>query len=232
MISVIIPAFNEERIIKKTIIYLRKELQDHEHEIIVVDDGSTDKTAELSKDQGAKVISLKTNHGKGNAMNQGVFHARGKIILLADADLGETAKCLTLLLDPILSGEVDLTIAKFPKAKIRGGFGLVKGLAKYGLFICTGQRYETPLSGQRVLRKEVWEAIDGFRPGWGMEVGMTIDAYHHGFRIVEIPLKLTHRETGRNLAGFLHRGEQFWDILLTICKAYWQYRIKKGGNRL
>lgn len=231
MISVIIPAFNEVERIETTIISLQRVLADQEWEIIVVDDGSTDGTGELAREQGATVITLKANHGKGGAMNQGIQKASGEIILLVDADLGESVKFITPLLRPVLSGIADLAIAKFPRAKKTGGFGVVKRLASDGLYFCTGQRYQAPLSGQRALRKEVWQAINGFRPGWGLEVGMTIDAYHRGFRIVEIPLELTHRETERNWAGFFHRGEQFWDIFLTLITTFWQYRLKRGGSK-
>jgi hypothetical protein len=51
-----------------------------------------------------------------------------------------------------------------------------------------------------------------FADGWGLEVGMTIDALRAGHTLEEIELPLSHRATGRTPAGFLHRARQFWDI--------------------
>ena len=52
-----------------------------------------------------------------------------------------------------------------------------------------------------------------FADGYGMEIGMTIDAVRAGHRVVEVELDLTHRATGRTLAGFLHRGRQLVDFV-------------------
>ncbi len=230
MISVVIPAYNEAERIESTISTLQHVLLDMNFELIVVDDGSKDETGSIAAKLGAKVIQLPVNRGKGTAMNQGVRSAKGEIILLVDADLGESVAVIKSLLDPVLKDEADLSIAHFSQVRRKGGFGLVKGLSHHGLYLCTGNRYYSPISGQRAMRRQVFESIGGFRPGWGMEVAMTIDAYHRGFRIVEVPIALTHRETGRNWAGFLHRSEQFRDIFTTLIQLYWQYRLQKGGN--
>ncbi len=233
MISVLIPAFNEEERIGLTIqsVYQTLLLQDEEFEIIVIDDGSEDGTGETAKMYGANVVSLPRNLGKGQAMNYGLKEAKGDILLLIDADLEESAKFVKDLLTPIWRDEADMTIGKFPVPKKKGGFGFVKGLARRGLKYFTGENFHAPISGQRALRRQVMDKIIGFQTGWGMEVAMTIDAHYHGFRIVEVPLKMTHRETGRNLAGFKHRGKQFKDIFVTLVNAYKRYRLKKGGNK-
>ena len=71
----------------------------------------------------------------------------------------------------------------------------------------------TPLSGQRAMTVDAFRAVSPFAPGFGMEVAMTVDALRAGFRVVEVPVEMSHRETGRDLAGFVHRGKQFKDIL-------------------
>lgn len=229
MISVLIPAYNEVERIGMTLDHLRTSLEGHEYELIVIDDGSRDGTGEIARRRGVRVLALGVNQGKGRAVNQGVRAAKGEIILLVDADLGESAAFVPELLQPILQNKADLTVARFPQARRKGGFGLVKGLAHHGLYLCTGSRFYAPISGQRALRKQVVEAIGEFRPGWGMEVAMTIAAHRSGFRIVEVPLAMTHRETGRNWRGFRHRGEQFRDILLALARAYWEgrYPVKR-----
>ncbi len=92
-LSVVIPAYNEEKRLPKTLLeidqYLKK--QNYEYEIIVVNDGSKDKTAEVVKNlipeiKGLKLIDNKKNHGKGYVVRQGLLEAKGEIRLFTDAD--------------------------------------------------------------------------------------------------------------------------------------------------
>lgn len=111
MISCLIPAYNEEKNIRETIIALKNcGLID---EIIVISDGSTDRTAEIAESLGVKVIKLEKNCGKGRAIVEGLKYARGNIILLVDADLrGLNSQNLRKLIDPILNNEAEMVIGK------------------------------------------------------------------------------------------------------------------------
>ena len=230
MISVLIPAYNEADRIGETIMGCKEGIKDYSHELIVIDDGSTDGTAKRARESGAKVLQLARNGGKGTAVNHGLNMAKGDILMLVDADLGPSANLIYHLLHPIQKDDIDLTIAKFPSPVKKGGFGLVKGLAHHGLYFCTGERFHAPISGQRAIKREVIDEIGQFWDGWGMEVAMTIAAHHRGFSIKEVPIELGHRETGRDLVGFLHRGRQFREIGLALLKSYWKYRVKEGGR--
>jgi len=219
MIAAIIPAYNEEARVSATVRALRGlALVD---EILVVDDGSVDRTAHCAEEAGARVVRLEANRGKGAALNEGVKAARGDILLLLDADLGESAAQAECLLMPVLAGEADMTIATFPVIPGRGGgFGLVVRLARWGIRRATGREMAAPLSGQRALRRAVWERIAGFAPGFGAEVALTIDALHAGFRVVEVPTTMTHRVTGRDWKAVRHRARQF----LAVAQALWTRR--------
>ncbi|GAB6139172.1 glycosyltransferase family 2 protein [Halanaerobaculum tunisiense] len=213
-IIALLPAYNEEERISSTIQAVAQiELVD---EVIVVDDGSTDNTCNQAKEAGARTFHLATNQGKGAALNYGLERIRGDIILLLDADLEESAREAKKLVAPVMAGEADMAIGKFPPAKKQGGCGLVKGLANWGLEQMTKQEFQTPLSGQRAVTWEVIEEINGFATGFGVEVALTIDAHQAGFEIIEVPVQMSHRETGRDLAGFWHRGKQFKDILQVL----------------
>ncbi len=75
-----------------------------------------------------------------------------------------------------------------------------------------------PMSGQRAITRKLLQSIGGFETRFGVETALTIDALRKGYRVVEIPLPLQHRATGRDLRGFLHRGRQFWDIVRAVLK--------------
>lgn len=214
-ISIIIPAYNEEGRIKDTLdsIVDIKEI----NEIVVVDDGSSDDTYKIAseiKNDKLKVFKLDKNRGKGYALNYGlrISMKNADIIGFLDGDLGKSAKEIRKLIVPILDGEADVTIAKFPPVKKKGGLGFVKGLAKQSVLEMTGVELDSTLSGQRIFKKEVLEKFDEIPFGYGVEVGMTIDILKYGYTIKEVLVNMTHNETGRDLKGFIHRGKQYYHI--------------------
>jgi Glycosyl transferase family 2 len=187
-------------------------------EVLVVSDGSTDATAARALEAGAHCLDLPRNLGKGSALNAGLAALMGRVaerlspepaaLLLADADLADTAGRLGRLLDPVLAGEADLAIADLPAQHGAAGFGLAMGLARRGMARATGRRMAEPLSGQRAVRWEALPALLPFAPGFGVEVAMTIDALRAGLRVVEVEVDLHHNPTGKDLSGILHRARQ------------------------
>ncbi|MFL6294685.1 MAG: glycosyltransferase family 2 protein, partial [Actinomycetes bacterium] len=187
-------------------------------EVLVVSDGSTDATAARALEAGAHCLDLPRNLGKGGALNVGLAALMGRVaerlspepavLLLADADLAETAGRLGRLLDPVLDGQADLAIADLPAQQGAGGFGVAMGLARIGMARATGRRMSEPLSGQRAVRWEALPALLPFAPDFGVEVAMTIDALRAGLRVVEVEVDLHHNATGKDLSGLLHRARQ------------------------
>jgi hypothetical protein len=187
-------------------------------EVLVVSDGSTDATAARALQAGAHCLDLPRNLGKGGALNAGLAALMGRVaerlspepaaLLLADADLAETAGRLGRLLDPVLAGEADLAIADLPAQQGAGGFGVAMGLARWGMARATGRRMAEPLSGQRVIRWEALPALLPFAPGFGIEVGMTIDALRAGLRVVEVGVGLPHHPTRQDHTPIRHRARQ------------------------
>jgi Glycosyl transferase family 2 len=187
-------------------------------EVLVVSDGSADATAAKALEAGAHCLDLPRNLGKGGALNAGLAALMGRVaerlspepavLLLADADLADTAGRLGRLLDPVLAGEADLAIADLPAQQGAGGFGVAMGLARRGMARATGRRMAEPLSGQRAVRWEALPALLPFAPGFGVEVAMTMDALRAGLRVVEVEVDLHHNATGKDLAGLLHRARQ------------------------
>jgi glycosyltransferase involved in cell wall biosynthesis len=215
-VTVLIPAYNESKAIQFTVEAVKSVRKIDQ--IIVVNDCSTDNTSEIAKAAGAEVVDMPRNLGKGGALNYGLRFVKGDIIALIDGDLGKTAVDVEKLLDPVLGNKVDMTIAKFHPTQKKGGFGMVTHLARKGIRLYTGLEVACPLSGQRVITREILDKIGlaPFESGFGVEVGLTIDVFRHGFRVKEVPVQMSHAETGRDLAGFLHRGQQFIHVFLVL----------------
>jgi glycosyltransferase involved in cell wall biosynthesis len=219
-VSAVIPAYNEGERIAATVRALAAALDatfPGDHEILVVDDGSRDDTAARAQEAGARVLSLQQNQGKGAALTAGFTDAGGGMLLMVDADLGETAGKALVLLELLQNGAADMTIATFKKTD-GGGFGLVKRLAAWGLRRHGAPALRAPLSGQRALTREAWERIGRLDAGFGLEMGLNLDAFRLGLRVVEVPTDLAHRVTGRDVAGFRHRARQFRDILICLLR--------------
>jgi hypothetical protein len=202
-LTILIPARNEEHRIGETVAALQREFP--EAEVIVVDGRSEDRTAERAEAAGAVVLRLE-RLGKGEALSAGERAAPPGTLLLADADLRGSLR-------PLVESEADLAVAAFSR-RVGGGFGLAKRVARELVRLRTGRALRDPLSGQRLLRPSARAACFPLAPGFGAEVRMTIDALRAGLALDEVELDLDHRATGRDAAGFLHRGRQLFDALV------------------
>jgi hypothetical protein len=207
----LVAAFDEEDAVARTVISLRS--LEGITEVVVVDDGSTDRTAQEAASAGARVVRAPANHGKGAALEGALARLEpADAYLLVDADVAESAAETAALLVPVLAGELDLAIGRLPNLP-GGGFGLVKGMSARMISLVAGFRPEEPLSGQRAITREALFACRPLAHGFGVETAMTIDVLRLGFRVGEVPVDMRHRPTGRGPRGFIHRGRQGWDIL-------------------
>jgi len=183
----------------------------------VADDASEDGTAEAALAAGAEVVSRGRPHGKGANVSAAAEAALSvsdppRLVLLCDGDLGTSATRLAPLVEAVRRGECDLAVASFSR-RLGGGFGLALGFARWAIRHLCGLETEAPISGQRAMRAEVLRAALPFAAGYGMEIGITVDAVRAGFRLREYELDLEHRATVRDLRGFVHRALQLRDFL-------------------
>jgi glycosyltransferase involved in cell wall biosynthesis len=216
----IVTAYNEARSIATTLAALSRAFPGAA--LLVADDGSTDATAALARTAGAQVVATNGRLGKGAAASVAAAEALDRlqagaepsdaIVLLCDADLGACAGQLAALVGAVRRDETDLAIAAFAQRQ-GGGFGLALGFARWAVRRCCRVRLSAPISGQRALKAAVLRDVLPFADGFGMELGMTIDALRAGYRLAEIELDLSHRATGRTPRGFAHRARQLRDFV-------------------
>ena len=211
--------------------------------VVVVDDGSTDGTADEARAAGADVVSHERNRGKAAALETGVRRVRdleradatahqddpagpaawSAALLFVDGDLQETATNLGVLTTAVLDGSADMTIATLPaQITAGGGRGLVVGLARRGIEHLTGFRAVQPLSGMRCLSPAAFEAARPLARGWGVETALTIDVLRAGLTVLEVPCELQHRVSGRDWRGQVHRAEQYRDVWLALVRRGWR----------
>ncbi len=226
-VAAIIPAKDEAARIASTISGVRQiagvDL------VIVVDDGSSDATGRLAREAGAVVVVHSRNRGKAAAMATGARlagdwdvsrparTARARHLLFIDADLEESAVNLAVLVAPVATAEVDMTIAILPPQRTSGsGHGFVVRLARNGIESLAGWAPTQPLSGMRCLSREAFAAASPLARGWGVEVGLTIDVLGAGFRVLEVPCELQHRVSGSDWRGQAHRARQYRDVWLAL----------------
>src|SRR5579875_843850 len=111
-VAAILPAYNEEATIADVVAALKA--CPLVSEVVVVSDGSTDRTAEVARRAGAQVVELPVNHGKGGAMRAGLAHTEAEVLLFLDADLvGLTPQHVADLLQPVLSGRSEMAVGVF-----------------------------------------------------------------------------------------------------------------------
>jgi glycosyltransferase involved in cell wall biosynthesis len=215
-IHVIVAAYNEAPRIQATLAALAAAFP--RAPVWVADDGSTDATSELARQAGARVVRSERMIGKGAAVTLAARDAlqtiqeREPIFILCDGDLAESAGGLHALADAVRRGDADMTVAAFA-TRVGGGVGLAVAFARWAIRRRCGLTMRAPISGQRALRAGTLEDVLPFAAGFGMEIGMTIDASRAGYRIAEIELDLSHRATGRTLSGFAHRWHQLVDFV-------------------
>lgn len=213
MISVIIPALNEQTTIGKVIEIIRKDVK--VSEIIVVDDKSIDNTVEEARKAGAYVLTS-TKLGKGASMRDGLLIAKNDIVVYLDADVeGYASDIIDKLTTPILNNEADFVKSTFERKAGR----VTELVAKPLLAILFPElsKFTQPLSGMIAGRKEFFQKVT-FEDGYGVDIGILIDMYKMGARIKEV-----------NIGSITHKSKQ-WKQLVPMAREVSQAILKRITN--
>ena len=188
--SVIIPALNEEKAIASVIQYALSDPATGE--VIVVDDSSIDGTAEIARAAGAVVITS-SMLGKGISMQDGVAVARYEFVVFLDGDLsGLQANIVSDMVEPLRKNQADFVKAKFG----RGGGRVTELTAKPMLkvFFPELAHFSQPLGGIISGRVSLFKNLS-FEAGYGVDIGLLIDAFRKGARLTEVDIGSLEHES-------------------------------------
>ncbi len=207
-LSVLIPAFNEERTLERVIDTVLKVPEDLE--IVLIDDGSSDGTWQVmqSRVDGDRVRSVRhdTNRGKGVAIRSGLQHARGHIVLIQDADLEYSPKDYGVLLEPLKSNRATIVYgSRSFSSHSAYSYWYVVGNRLVTLF--TNVLYNCYLSdietGYKVMPLAIARSLDLHAHGFELEPEITAKLLRLGHRIFEVPISYAarSREEGKKLTA-------------------------------
>ena len=188
-VSIVIPTLNEQRNIRALLGGIKKIMDGHSYEIIVVDGNSTDGTATIAKRLGAKVLHEST--GKGYALRKGIGAARGDIIISMDADLSNRPNELKLLIAGIEAGYDICTGSRFLTGGGSDDMPMIRRFGN-GVFVAIvntlyGSHYTDMCYGYRSFGRGVLKKLDLKEDGFGIETEINIKAQKRHMKILEVP---------------------------------------------
>jgi len=202
-VLIIIPAFNEEASIESVVSSIRQNVP--EAEILVVSDGSTDKTSEKACLAGADVAELPFNLGIGGAMQTGYLYAKEKgfdIAVQVDADGQHDPKFIRTLIQPVIMGEADMCIGSryMGKTNYKSSFLRRAGMVFFSALVrtITGNSYKDTTSGFRAVNSRIIDYFAKTYPVDYPEVDVLVKLHKKGFRISEVPVEMRKRYAGRS----------------------------------
>lgn len=217
-VAAIVPAYNEQETLAEVLKVLLA--TPNIDEILVVSDGSTDRTVEIARSFGIKTIRLRENQGKGMAMAVGVAHTEAGVLLFVDGDiLNLSGQLLSELIQPVLAGQSDMNV----------------GIRHRGELINEFHRRHGPLlSGIRCLRREIFEAVpESHLKGFAIETALNWACRELGkctTTTVLHSLKHLVKEKKRGLwRGFQARNRMFWEVFKAYMDLEWNRPALRRG---
>ena len=213
-LSIVIPAKNEEVTLPQVLDDLNKvipTLTGYSVDVFVVDDRSTDRTADIAKSKGATVIANKKRSGKGMALRAGFEQATGELLLMLDADYSHRAEEIPVFLAAMKDG-VGLVIG----SRVVGGseeYHHVRALGNVFLSatlgLCMGRYLSDALNGFKLFRRGVFHDFKYTSANFEMEIEIIANTLRSGLRIVEVSSHERARAGGEMKSRVIRHGTRF-----------------------
>jgi dolichol-phosphate mannosyltransferase len=200
-VSIVVPVYNEDQIIEAALrMILGVDFGDYKREVLVVDDGSSDKTREvLGKFQSTKnlrIIYRKVNGGKGAAVRDGISTATGKVIIIQDADLEYDPNQIPALAKPILDGKTKVVYGSRFKGEIRNMSRIRRFANRFLTFyinLLFNSRITDACTCYKTFDGEVIRSFALRSDGFEVCHEITANALRRGLSIVELPISYCAR---------------------------------------
>jgi glycosyltransferase involved in cell wall biosynthesis len=225
-VSVIIPAFNEARSIAQVVNDILRVLDAEplDYEVLVVDDGSTDSTAELAEEAGATVLRRPYRNGNGSAVKNGIRHADGDIILLMDGDGQHKAEDIPRLLAEM--GQFEMAVgARTAQSVTKPHRDIANKVYNFLATYIVGHHVEDLTSGFRAIDGHVARKVAYLFPnGFSYPSTCTISLFRAGYSVIYVPIH-TRMRYGNSKIRVVRDGFGFLLILLRIGSLYAPMRI-------
>lgn len=222
-ISVIIPAKNEGKNIDRLISIL-KQLHPG-FEIIVIDDGSTDDTAAVAKNAGAKVYSHPYNVGNGAAIKSGIRMASGDVLVFMDADLQHNPEDIETMLSYF--PDYDMVVGARSK-KDQASLGRALGNKLYNWLASYVARFKVQdlTSGFRAIKSDIAQQFLYLLPNtYSYPTTLTLAVLRTGRALKYVSIKVEVRKTGKSNINIVKDGIRFFMIIVKICTLFSPFRI-------
>ncbi len=196
-IAILIPCFNEELTIEKVIDDLRMELP--EAHPFVFDNNSTDHTVERARGKGATIF-CERRQGKGFVVQSMFREINADIYVMVDGDGTYPASSVHALLEPVLGKDADMVVGSRLDPTSQSQFRLINRIGNHIFLFLTQalfhERINDMLSGYRVFDRDIVKQLPLRSRGFEIETELTIKALQRGYRVVELPVKLSSRPEG------------------------------------
>jgi glycosyltransferase involved in cell wall biosynthesis len=228
---IIIPAYNEERSIAGVVENIRKHVTNAD--ILVVNDGSQDRTARTARDSGAMVVSLPYNMGIGSAVQSGFLFAKEKgyhYAVQVDGDGQHPAREIPRLLEALENGRDVAIGSRFVQStNYRPPFLRAVGIKIFSFLVSliVGKRVYDTTSGFRACGRKAIVLLTETYPHDYPEVEALITLHKHGMKFVEIPVEMNHRQEGKSSISAKNAVYYMLKVTLAVLVAV----LKRGNDK-
>ncbi len=220
MISVVIPAYNEEKTIVDVVSRTYAVMQRIRlpYEILVVDDGSTDHTRDLVPSSMARLLTNGRNQGKGSALKRGFSQARGDIIVTIDSDGSHDPEDILRLLPQVLNGSDVVMGSRFVNGdgnrSTRRLNILGNRLINLLIRFFTGKRITDSQTGLRAFKRRIIDRVILRSKGYQVETELTVKSLKNGSKVKEISIDSIKRKNGASHLKPLYDGARIFKTIV------------------